>query len=153
MGKAPVPVRIQKAIISDSTHGMTTIEIGKKYKLHRVSVSRIINKFKREVPQAEICQELRDWKTELKRKSVDVLNHALTRKGNKEFDPYKAASVAIPTLKGIGEFDNEQPGRGIHVTVVMPQGLKLPNEQEALPVVDVPALPEKADGGDKGKGE
>lgn len=94
-----------------------------------------------------------DWKADLKRRSVDVSSHAFIRKDNGEFDTYKAAPIAVSTLRRIGESDNEQPGRAIHVTVVMPQGLKSPNEQEALPTADANALPEKADGGDNGKDE
>ncbi len=57
-------------------------------------------------------------------------------------DNYERGNLSAVTLKGLGEFDNEQLGRGIQFTVVIPRGFNMPREHEAPPVVDMPTLPE-----------
>ncbi len=58
--KSPVPPRIEKAVITDRLIGMSTIDIGRKYGLHRVTVSRISCRFRREAELSELSNPGQD---------------------------------------------------------------------------------------------
>jgi hypothetical protein len=95
-----IPAKIQQAVIADRASGLSTIEIGKKYELHRVTVSRICSGFKKSVPNSELAAPAEDYRTRLKVKSIKALDAAL----DCGQDNYKRGGIAIQVMKGIGEF-------------------------------------------------
>ncbi len=122
-GRSPVPPHIEKAVIIDRIAGLSTVEIAQKYKLHRVTVSRICSRARREAPQSEFANPNADYRVELKGKAITAVKAGL----DDPRDSYKRAGVGIQTLKGIGEFQGDQPtGRGIFVEINLPPTLAMP---------------------------
>ena len=95
--------KTQMAIIADRSAGMSCTVIAEKYGVDKATVSRVCKKFRQEVPQAEMSIDLENWKQQLRAKAIAAIDAAL----DSAFDPYKRASVGIATLKGLGEFSQE----------------------------------------------
>lgn len=92
---------IEKAVIADRMAGLTTIEIGRKYELHRVTVSRIMSRFRHESPQTEFASPAGEYRQRLKAKAIVAVEAGLDDPTNN----YKLGNLGAVTLKGLGEWE------------------------------------------------
>jgi len=139
---------IEKAVIADRMAGLRTTEIGARYGLHRVTVSRICSRFRREEPRSELASPAADYKLRLKTKAISAVEAGL----DDASDNYKRGNLGVVTLKGIGEFQGEQPStQGVQITICLPPTLQVPEavmidaepERQLLPETDRDEEPPK----------
>ena len=147
--KGALPVKIKQAICADAVAGLRIKEIAQKHGCHRVTVSKVLARFRKEVPDSILANPEMNYRARLKGKSIKALDSAL----DCDLDAYKRGGIALQVMKGIGEFEKDtavgfsisfEPGAldWIKPQLVGPistEEAELAIDQEAPPL----ALPEK----------
>jgi hypothetical protein len=149
--KGALPVKIKQAICADAVAGLRIKEIAQKHGCHRVTVSKVLARFRKEVPDSILADPEMNYRARLKGKSIKALDSAL----DCDLDAYKRGGIALQVMKGIGEFQGDQPMTGfiIHLEPgsldwLKPKLVGSSNTKEAEPTIDIGAarlaLPEKS---------
>jgi hypothetical protein len=115
--KGALPVKVKQSICADRVAGLRVQEIAEKHRLHRVTVSRVLSRFRRESPDSILADPEGNYRERLKGKSIKALDAAL----DCDQDNYKRGGIAIQVMKGIGEFQAEQPTQGVVVYLQVPE--------------------------------
>ena len=101
----------------------------------------IPKEFKRDVPASALANPVGDYKERLKGKAVVAVEDGLEC----SVDPYKRCGLGVQVLKGIGEFEGENPLVGI---VIQIEGSRLVSRYRNL---EVKPKPEETEAPDEGK--
>lgn len=86
------------AVIAAVAAGQSQVEVAKAFNLHRNTVWSICNNVKSVANRANPFSG--EYKAALKTKSILAIHRGLDHKR----DPYKAATIGVKVLEGIGEF-------------------------------------------------
>jgi transposase len=105
MGKTGVSHRVmtdaeRMTICMLCGQGLSYDEIGEQVKRSPATVRGVIFQARKAASAAGLNY---DWRADLKEKSVQAIRAALVH----DKDPYKAGGIAVQTMKGLGEFENE----------------------------------------------
>ncbi len=108
--KGALPVKTKQAICADAVAGLRVKEIAERHHVHRVTVSKVLARFRREVPNNILADPEGDFKTRLKTKAIVAVESGL----DDLTDSYKRGNLGVSVLKGVGVFQDEQP-RGVYI--------------------------------------
>jgi hypothetical protein len=100
----------QQEIIAMRMQGASNKAIANKLKLHHVTVCRVYRAFlKASVP---IAEDLTNWRSDLRGLAIKALRRGLAD----TTDSAKAGNLGVATLRGLGEFENENQ---VHIAALI----------------------------------
>ncbi len=114
----------KNAIIADRLAGIPGEMVARKYAVHEASVARIMMQLKKLTDvKSEVHHTTADYRARLKAKSIAAIESGL----DPDPDKYKAGNLGVQVMKGIGEFQGDQPAAGgITVNICIPSTLARP---------------------------
>jgi hypothetical protein len=133
--KGSLRVQTKQAICADRVAGMKVNEIAERHQVHRVTVSKVLARFRREAPNSVLAGPEGNYRERLKGKSIRVLDCGE--------DQYKRGGIAVQVMKGIGEVTDSLLV-GVQVSLNEPPGWRTTYRGQAERVDEQKAIDSKA---------